>query len=230
MGESERCRTCAYRDTGVCSALALGTAAPCAKPQFVDAKARSILARPGTPSTRVTVLCAGSAIKFIDLPDGRRQILSIRRPGQFLMGCSAMSAKPQYFALALTDVRMAHIERDDMAKSIGKSSDVLCKLATVFAREYDEVAQLVIDLGRRSAQERICHLLCKLVEWAQAPVANNQCIVRLPLRQEDIADYLGLTTAHVNRTIATLRRDKLIALDEDRLKILDYSTLRSQVI
>jgi CRP-like cAMP-binding protein len=187
-----------------------------------------MLARPG-PATHIAILCAGMAAKFFDLPDGRRQILLLRRPGQFLLGCSALSESPAFSALAFTDVAFAQFERTELINAAQTSTAVVAKLAKVLADDHDEVAQLTIDLGRRSAQERLCHLFCKFVEWSKAPISDNQCTVRVPLRQEDIADYLGLTTAHVNRTISAMRRENLITVDDDQMRINDYAALRALV-
>lgn len=194
----------------------------------MTAKARSLISRPGQ-SQRVAILCAGAAAKFFDLPDGRRQILLLRRPGQLLLGCSAVSPKAPYSAMGFTDVTVAHIDRGEFTDALQSSTSVMGRISKLLARDHDEVAQLTIDLGRRSALERVCHLFCKFVDWSNAPVMDNKCIVRVPLRQEDIADYLGLTTAHVNRTIAAMRRENLIALEEDRLRIKDLAALRAQV-
>lgn len=225
---SSRCAACGHRSSGICEALALGTNAALARPAFANAKARTVLARPG-PSPRIAILCSGTAAKFFDLPDGRRQILLLRRPGQLLLGCSAVSASTPYSALSLTDVTIAHVDRAEFSGAVQHSTAVMGRISMVLAKDHDEIVQLTIDLGRRSALERVCHLFCKFVEWNNVPVADNQCIVRVPLRQEDIADYLGLTTAHVNRTIAAMRRENIIAMEEDRLRINDLAALRSRV-
>ena len=67
------------------------------------------------------------------------------------------------------------------------------------------------------------------IEWEELPVENNQCAVRLTLRQEDMADLLGLTTTHVNRTISALRKSQIITLHDDKLKVLDYQRMRMMV-
>ena len=47
----------------------------------------------------------------------------------------------------------------------------------------------------------------------------------IPLTQELIADALGLTTVHVNRTLRALRDDKLIAMDGRSIVIVDFEAL-----
>lgn len=140
-----------------------------------------------------------------------------------------MAGSPAYSTVALTNAVIGYIERERVVRALKQSTKALVKIADVLSRDYDEVTQHVVDLGQRTAQQRICHLFCNLVEWSKAPVIDNACLVRLPLRQEDIAHYLGLTTAHVNRTLASMRRQKLITLEEDRLRINDLAALHAQI-
>jgi hypothetical protein len=53
----------------------------------------------------------------------------------------------------------------------------------------------------------------------------NGMSFELPLTQELIGDAIGLTTVHVNRTMRSLREDKLIAIDDKRVTILDFEGL-----
>jgi CRP-like cAMP-binding protein len=83
----------------------------------------------------------------------------------------------------------------------------------------------LIDAARRSAYERVSHLLLELlVRLKRARVTNNMSF-NMELTQELIGDALGLTTVHVNRTLRLLREDKLIAIEGKRVTILDFEAL-----
>jgi CRP/FNR family transcriptional regulator, anaerobic regulatory protein len=47
----------------------------------------------------------------------------------------------------------------------------------------------------------------------------------LPLTQQQIADFLGMTVVHVNRVFHALRGDQTIKVEKHRVTILDLSTL-----
>src|SRR5262249_12122589 len=81
------------------------------------------------------------------------------------------------------------------------------------------------DAGRRSAYERVSHLLLELFVRLNTSRRSSEITLAIPLTQELIADALGLTAVHVNRTLRALRRDKLIAVDGRSITIVDFEAL-----
>ncbi len=69
------------------------------------------------------------------------------------------------------------------------------------------------------------HLLLELFVRLNGVQLTNGMTFSIPLTQEFIADALGLTTVHVNRTLRALREDKLIAMDCHSVTILDFEAL-----
>jgi len=86
-------------------------------------------------------------------------------------------------------------------------------------------AEHLVGVGRRSAYERVAHLLLEfLVRLQQAGLADERSYA-LPMTQELMADSLGLSLPHVNRTLRRLREDGLILLKGARLTCLDVAAL-----
>jgi CRP-like cAMP-binding protein len=79
--------------------------------------------------------------------------------------------------------------------------------------------------GRRSAYERVSHLLLELFVRLNRTNRGGGMTLSIPLTQELIADALGLTAVHVNRTLRALREDKLIAVDGKSITIVDFEAL-----
>ena len=73
---------------------------------------------------------------------------------------------------------------------------------------------------KRTAHERICRFLLKMTRDAHASLGENEAIVRIPLKREEIADYLGMTPTHVNRVYASLREQGLISVRSNVYTIL----------
>lgn len=86
-------------------------------------------------------------------------------------------------------------------------------------------AEHLVGVGRRSAYERVAHLLLEfLFRLRQAGLAD-ECSYQLPMTQVLMADSLGLSVPHVNRTLRRLREDGLISLKRARLTCLDVAAL-----
>ena len=88
-------------------------------------------------------------------------------------------------------------------------------MTTAIQREW------TLNIGQRSAYERIAHVLVELFLRLQVIGHTRGETCDFPLTQTDLADATGLTPVHVNRTLQELRRDKLIELERKQLHILD---------
>jgi CRP-like cAMP-binding protein len=114
----------------------------------------------------------------------------------------------------------------DMVDNVFERNLVLAK-ALFWSAAYEAaiLAEHLIDAARRSAYERVSHLLLELFVRLNSVHLTDNMTISIPLTQELIADALGLTTVHVNRTLRALREDKLIAMDGHAVTILDFEAL-----
>ena len=85
----------------------------------------------------------------------------------------------------------------------------------------------VVNVGRRSAYQRIAHLVCELVTRLRAAglVQAGACDLP-PITESDIADATGLSVVHVNRALQQLRGDRLLDLRAGVLVALDWERMR----
>jgi CRP-like cAMP-binding protein len=84
----------------------------------------------------------------------------------------------------------------------------------------------LVNVGQRNALERMAHLFCELLYRFRAVGLNQGNSCTLPLTQLELAETLGLSSVHVNRTLQTLRRQKLITLEGGTLTIQDLDALK----
>jgi CRP-like cAMP-binding protein len=91
----------------------------------------------------------------------------------------------------------------------------------------DEIYLLhqIIRIGRQTAYERLVHLLLELNSRCHAAGLSDGFSFDLPLTQEILADSLGLSIVHVNRTLQTLRREQLIEQKSSIVTIKDKEKL-----
>jgi CRP-like cAMP-binding protein len=84
---------------------------------------------------------------------------------------------------------------------------------------------MLTSLGQRSAEERIAHLFLHLMQRIAAQSVTREQRYRLPLRQQHIADAVGLTPVHVNRVLGQLRDRGIVELSDGTLQIVNLPEL-----
>lgn len=173
----------------------------------------------------VHVLLDGWAARFKILENGSRQIPALRLPGDICDIEALYLDQMDCGTTSLTRCAVAAVARDGLAALINRRAGVRAAIGRMAAVENAIATQWTVCLGRRSARERLAHLLCELMARLQAVRAAGASGFTLPLTQEEIADVLGLTAVHVNRTLQNLRSDGLIRLKDHRLQVPDLGAL-----
>jgi CRP-like cAMP-binding protein len=162
--------------------------------------------RAGRDSDDLYTLYSGWAFRFKTLPDGRRQILSFLLPGDLLGLQAAMFDAAQHGIEALTEVELCLLPRPKVWELFGRAPELAFDVAWLGAREESIVDENLLSTGRRSAAERIAALIVTLYKRADALAMVADHTFAFPLSQQHIADALGLSLVHTNKTLARLRK------------------------
>jgi CRP-like cAMP-binding protein len=83
----------------------------------------------------------------------------------------------------------------------------------------------MVEMGQRPAVAHLAHLICEIYLKLYAVGLARELVFRLPLVQEEIADALGLSAVHTNRTLQDLRARQLIHFEASTLRILSWEGL-----
>ena len=167
----------------------------------------------------------GWLLRYKILHSGSRQIIDFILPGQVFGLQASLFNHSLYSVATITEASLSAIPFE-MIDSVFERSPKLAKvLFWSAACEAAILAEHLIDAARRSAYERVSHLLLELFVRLKGAGLTDNMSFDMPLTQELIGDALGLTTVHVNRTIRSLREDKLIAIDGKVVTILDFEAL-----
>ena len=209
------------------SATARLAPAPLAAPRYRFFAAGSELFVQDQPDPDVFVVIEGWIALHHILEDGRRQILAFLLPGD-LCGVAPLAGGPaSHTAEALTDVTATAVPRARFASMLaadaGGTGAAVARLADALSAAYDSL----VDTGRRGAAEAVAHLLLRLDRRIrEAGGAAPGAPVEFPPTQEQIADALGLSAAHVCRTLRVFRERGILSLGRHRLQIHDPPALR----
>jgi CRP-like cAMP-binding protein len=193
--------------------------------EVVTVPARRIVVRAGETPTKLYSLYNGWCFRFVLLPDGRRQILSILLPGD-LLATQAMYVNPlRYSVQSLTEVTLCVFDREDLLTALRNDPQMPDRMSARFAREAAEADERVLGLGQLTAIERVARLILRLTNKLKLRGLLRDENVEFPLRQEHIADALGLTAVHVSRTLSMLKEDGAIVMGRNALTITDRDRL-----
>lgn len=174
----------------------------------------------GCVADHALVILDGFACRHKRRMSGRRQIVSFLLPGDHC-DRGAVHAYPLDHAIeTLTQCRVAKIPRATYLDLLGQHPRLALALQRAKLVEEAMAREWIASLGMRSSIERMAHLLCELMERLGSIGQASDGHYDLPLTQVDLADALGLSSVHVNRSIQFLRRDGLIALNRRHLQIL----------
>jgi CRP-like cAMP-binding protein len=179
----------------------------------------------GCKYAELFVLLEGVAIRYRVLRNGRRQILNIALPGDFI-GFPACFFETALFSItALTDTQVSSVSMTRFLTLFEGHGRMAAILLWLFSCEAAMYAEHLVDLGRRSAVERVAHFLLELLIRLQAIGIAEERSYQMPLTQELLGDLLGLSMPHVNRSLRQLRDDGLVAIEEHRVVIKDFEGL-----
>ena len=187
---------------------------------------RRDIVREGEKPRAVTLILEGWAASYKQLRDGRRQITSFLIPGDLDDANAFILKHHDHSVASITPVRYAELGEADF-QVMGESPRIARalwghELATAsISREW------VVNVGQRTAYERLAHLICELFLKLEAVGLTRDGSCDWPLTQADLAEATGLTPVHVNRTLQALRRDRLIALYGRNLTIPDLPALQN---
>ena len=170
-------------------------------------------------------LLGGAAVRYRVLPDGRRQVLNVVLPGDFIGFPGCFFENALYSIAALDDCTVSPVS---FARFLGLIETHPRLAAAIFwslSCEAAMYAEHLIGVGRRSALERVAHFLLEMLTRLQAIGLADESSYRLPLTQEIVADALGLSVQYVNQTLRQLREAKLASVERQQVTILDFDAL-----
>ncbi|WP_162241299.1 Crp/Fnr family transcriptional regulator [Methylobacterium sp. Leaf113] len=177
------------------------------------------------------VVLEGFACRYTQRAGGRRQIMAYLLPGD-LCDVDAPDPGPRtsgsmnHAVGTLATSRVARIPRPALTDLIRCHPTLGQALRAARLSEQAITREWIVNLGCRSALERMDHLFCEVMARFEAVGLVQDGACPLPLTQSDLGDTLGLSNVHVNRTLQDLRRQGLVELRGRSLRLLKPRHLR----
>lgn len=197
------------------------------QPPVVVGSGRDIAAQHSSP-TFSTLILDGFAARYVVLANGARQITELNIAGDFVDLHSLIMSPMDHGVVALTDCTVARCPHERLRR-LTETEPHLTRLLWMDTLIDAAVhRQWIAALGRRTALARLAHLVCELYLRLATVHRASACRLELPLSQAVLADVLGLSEVHVNRSIGQLRSLGLVSWTGRLVEICDWEALAKQ--
>ncbi len=195
--------------------------------QVIDLRPDQDIVREGDRPSRSCLLLDGFACTYKMTGEGKRQILAFYIPGD-VPDLQSLHLRVLDNSLGtITPCKVGFIQHEalhDLCERYPRITSAFWRQTLIDASVFRE---WMTSIGQREAYNRIAHLLCEWVLRMRAVGLAQDHSCELPITQNELADGLGLSTVHVNRTLQELRRAGLIQLEGGTLTVLDWEELKN---
>lgn len=186
------------------------------------------ITREGEPQRFSLLIAEGFACRSKCLDDGSRQIMEISLPGDFVDLHSYPLQRLDHDVTSFTPCTLMKLPHDaitDIIAEMPRLGRILWFFTMVDASIHRE---WLVSLGRRSARERVAHLLCEVYHRLRVVGLTDGTGYAFPLTQLEMCESLGLSTVHLNHMLRALREAGLVTMREGRVTIHDLDGLEKQ--
>ncbi|HEV7276257.1 MAG TPA: Crp/Fnr family transcriptional regulator [Devosiaceae bacterium] len=171
------------------------------------------------------LLLKGFMHRYKVLPDGSRQILAFHTPGEIPDLHSLHLTKMDHSLAATERSTVAFLKHTDILALLERSPNISRLFWRATLIDSAVFRTWMVEMGQRPAVSHLAHQICEVyVKLFVTGLARNW-VFRLPLVQEEIADALGLSAVHTNRTLQDLRARQLIHFESGNVRILSWEGL-----
>jgi CRP-like cAMP-binding protein len=164
----------------------------------------------GSNSPQLYTVLEGMGTRYKTLENGRRQVINFLFPGDFSGLQAGVMGEMQHSVDATTAMKLCVFKREDLWGLFQSHPERAYDLTWIAAVEEHFLGETIATLGQRNASQRIAWALVRMFERLRAVGLEAEGTVPLPFRQQDLADALGLSLVHTNKTLKALREDGLV--------------------
>jgi CRP-like cAMP-binding protein len=209
--------------------------------EFTDADAEALLSLPHQikklqrhgyiirereKATHSCVMVSGYAMRHKIVVNGARQIVAVHMKGDIVDLQNSFLGVADHSVQVLTDSEVAFIPREAVKKLSFERPNIGMAMWHDTLVDGSIFREWIANVGRRDGPTRIAHLLCEFSLRLKVAGLGAETDYELPMTQEQLADCVGLTPVHVNRTLKVLEAENLITRKSGRgITIGDWKKL-----
>lgn len=176
----------------------------------------------GSNSPQLFTVLSGMGTRYKTLEDGNRQVINFLFPGDFIGMQAGIMGEMKHSVDATTPMVLCVFNRSDIWNMFKAHPERAFDLTWIGAVEEHFLGETIATLGQRDASARLAWALLRIHQRLFAVGMARSGAVPLMVRQQDLADALGLSLVHTNKTLARLRAARLVSWTGGKLEILDH--------
>lgn len=203
------------RDIGTLASL-------CRQPTHVS---RGTMLLPDVREKAILVL-NGYCSSYKTLASGRQVIFDFKLPGDVACLRNVLLGKSCQNLMASTDAVICLVPRNLINEAVEGSPALRTAFLDRLDDEFTHLTDRFSRLARSNALERTASLILNVWERLKRVGQTSNLAFPFPITQDDLADALGLTPVHVNRTLRQLRTMNVVTVSVGLAVIHDLETLQ----
>lgn len=189
-------------------------------------EARQTVVKADLAIKKSNLLIAGLACRYKDMRDGRRQILELHVPGDFVDLHSFPLKRLDHNILALTPCTIGIVPHERLERITERMPHLSRLLWFSTMLDASIHREWIMSLGRRSAIARVAHLFCEMYVRFDVVNMTDDFTFPLPITQNDLAEIVGVTSVHVNRVLKDLREMGVVTFRAGKVSVHDFARVR----
>lgn len=174
----------------------------------------------GSSTPQLYTALSGMGLRYKTLSNGERQVISFVMPGDFIGMQAGIMGEMQHSVASTTDMTLCVFDRRGLWELFRHEPERAFDLTWIAAIEEHFLGESLASLGQRTGSERMAWALMRLYRRLSALGLRVGDKVPLPYRQQDLADALGLSLVHTNKTLAQIRKDGLAEWQDGTLRVI----------
>ena len=195
-------------------------------------KVGELVVDPGTPilmegsnSPQLFTALHGMGLRYKYLQNGKRQVVNLIFPGDFIGLQAGVMGEMGHSVEATTKMTLCVFDRSGIWNFFKDNPERAFAITWLAAIEEHFLGDALTTVGQRSATQSVAWAFCKMFARGQSLGLVNNGQMPLPYRQQDLADALGLSLVHTNKTLSTLKGRQLAHWSDGVLSVTDIDAL-----
>lgn len=173
----------------------------------------------GSNTPQLYTALRGMGLRYKVLPDGRRQVINLIYPGDFIGLQAGLMGEMKHSVEATTHMTLCVFDRAEFWNFFKNNPARAYDITWLAATEEHFLGEALTTVGQRDAMGSVCWALLRVAQRGEALGMLNNGVMPFPFRQQDLADALGLSLVHTNKTLARMREKQLAVWSDGTLHL-----------